>query len=64
MYFSVIIRNLNQDVLAKNLVTFTRWDGVKDEKFECYGGSLKNTIFKGGGNEKPIQREKEREWCV
>ena len=54
MYFSVIIRNLNQDVLAKNLVTFTRWDGVKDEECECYGGSLKNTIFKGGGNEKPI----------
>ena len=54
MYFSVITNNLNQDVLAKNLVTFTRWDGVNDEKFERYGGSLKNTIFKGGGNEKAI----------
>ena len=33
----------------ENLVTFRRWDGVKDEKFEYYGGSLKNPIFRGGG---------------
>ena len=38
----------------ENLVTFRRWDGVKDEKFEYYGGSLKNPIFRGGVNEKPI----------
>ena len=31
-----------------NLVTFKRWDVVKDEKFQYYGGSLKNSIFKGG----------------
>ena len=40
MFFSVI---------TKNLVTFKRWDGVKDEKFEYYGGSPKNPIFRGGG---------------
>ena len=31
-----------------------RWDGVKDEKFQFYRGSLKNLIFKEGVCEKPI----------
>ena len=31
MFFSVIIKNLNQEILIKNVVTFKRWDGVKDE---------------------------------
>ena len=30
--FSVITKNLNWEILTKNLVTFKRWDGVKDEK--------------------------------
>ena len=30
---SVITKNLNCEILTKNLVTFKRWDGVKDEKF-------------------------------
>ena len=33
MFVSVITKNLNWEVLTKNLVTFKRWDGVKDEKF-------------------------------
>ena len=33
MFFSVITNNLNWGILTKNLVTFKRWDGVKDEKF-------------------------------
>ena len=33
MFFSVIARNLNREILSKNLVTYKRWDGVKDEKF-------------------------------
>ena len=33
MFFSVITKNLNWLVLTKNLVTFKRWDGLKDEKF-------------------------------
>ena len=36
----------------KILVTFKRWDGFKDEKFEHYGGSLKNSTFKGGYSQK------------
>ena len=33
MFFSVISNNLNWEILTKNLVTFKRWDRVKDEKF-------------------------------
>ena len=33
MFFSVITKNLNWGILARNLVTFKRWDTVKDEKF-------------------------------
>ena len=33
MIFSVITKNLNWEILTKNLVTFKRWDSVKDEKF-------------------------------
>ena len=33
MFFSVITMSLNWEILIKSLVTFKRWDGVKDEKF-------------------------------
>ena len=33
MFFSAITKSLNWEILTKNLVTFKRWDGVKDEKF-------------------------------
>ena len=45
MLLSAITRNFNREIWTRNLVTFERWDGVKDEKFEYYGGSLKNSIF-------------------
>ena len=32
MIFSIITNNLNWEILTKNLVTFKRWVGVKDEK--------------------------------
>ena len=57
MFFSVITKNLNQVILTMSLVTFPRWDGVKDEKFEYYSGSPKNPIFRKGVHEKPIYRE-------
>ena len=57
MFFYVVIKNLNWEVLTNNVVTFKRRDGVKDEKFEYYRGSLKNLIFRVGGvHEKPIHR--------
>ena len=52
MVFSVITKNLNWEVLTKNLVTFRRWEGVKDENFQYYGGSMKNLIFRRGGSRK------------
>ena len=33
MFFSVITNSLNWEILTRNLVTFKRWDGFKDEKF-------------------------------
>ena len=33
MFLSVVTKNLNWGILTKNLVTFNRWDGVKDGKF-------------------------------
>ena len=33
MFFSVLTKNLNWEILNKNLVTSKRWDGVKDKKF-------------------------------
>ena len=33
MFFSIITKSLNWEILIKNLVTFERWDGVNDEKF-------------------------------
>ena len=33
MFLFVITKNLNWEILTKNLDTFERWDGVKDEKF-------------------------------
>ena len=31
MFFSVTTKNLNLEILSKNLVTFKRWDRVKDK---------------------------------
>ena len=33
MFFSIITKNLNWEILTKNLVTFKRWNVFKDEKF-------------------------------
>ena len=32
MFLPVITKNLNWEMLTNNLITFKRWDGVKDEK--------------------------------
>ena len=41
--FSVTIKNLNCEILTKNLVTFKRWDWVKDEKIPFLGGASRKT---------------------
>ena len=33
MFFSVTNKNLNWEIVTKNLVIFNGWDEVKDEKF-------------------------------
>ena len=33
MVFYVTTKSLNWAILTKNLLTFKRWDGVKDTKF-------------------------------
>ena len=33
MFFSVITKNLNWEILLKNLVTFKKWNGVGDENY-------------------------------
>ena len=50
-------KNLNWKILTKNLVTFKRWDGVKDEKFNIMGENLE-IWFLGGVHEEPIYRGK------
>ena len=37
MLLSDITRNLNSEILTKNLVNFRRWDGIQDEKLKYYG---------------------------
>ena len=54
MFFFVITKNINWKILTKNLVTFKRWDGVKDEKFEP--PVHWKIWFLGRCNKKPIYR--------
>ena len=66
MFFFVIIKNLNQGISTKNLLTFKRWDGAKDEKFQYNEGSLKNPKFRRGSRRTNIQGElpKKGAWTV
>ena len=45
MFFSVVTKNLNWEILTKNLVAFKRCDMVKDGKTKYYEDALKNLIF-------------------
>ena len=71
MFFSVIIKNLNWEILTKNLVTFKRWDGAMDKKI-----SQKKTIYRGNclkrgrgrgrlGQFADLRRDLEKKrWCL
>ena len=37
MFFSVITKNLNWEVLTKNLFTFKRWDELRIKNFNIMG---------------------------
>ena len=58
MFFPVTSKNLNWEILTKNLAAFKRWDGVKDEKFLYHGGFTEKSDFRGGVTKKPIYRGK------
>ena len=50
MIFSVITKNLNWEILAKNLVSIKRWDGVKGEdwtvnRFTSELGKKEGVVF-------------------
>ena len=40
------IKNLDWEILIKNLVTFKRWDKVKDEKIEYFQGAYEKLIYR------------------
>ena len=52
MFFPVITNNLNWEISTKNLVTFKRWDGVKEKNFNIMEVHWK-IRFSGGGAWKP-----------
>ena len=55
MFISVITKNLNWEILTKNLVKFKRWDGVKDKKWKTlisWGFTEKSSFYGGGGSQK------------
>ena len=47
MFFSIITKNLNREILTRNLVTFKSGMGLRIRFY--YGRSRKNLIFGGGG---------------
>ena len=51
MFFSAITNNLNQDILTKNLVTFKRRAGDKDENFLYYGVALIGCVMTNESND-------------
>ena len=42
-------KNSSWEVLTKNLVTFKRWDEVKDKKFVMLCRFSKNPVYRRGG---------------
>ena len=52
IFFYVITKNSNWEVLTKNLVAFKRKDEFKDEKRQYFRISLKNPTFRRGVHKK------------
>ena len=51
MFFSVVTKNLNWEILTKNLVIFKRWNGLMMKNFSIIRVHWK-IQFLGGGDEK------------
>ena len=41
MFFPAINKNLNREILTKNLITFRRWDGVDEKRVAVFRKNLK-----------------------
>ena len=64
IFLHVITKNLNWEILAKSLVTFKRWDGVKMKNFIIWVyRKIKFLRGEGGFHEKPIYRGGLPEGC-
>ena len=48
MFFSVITKNLNWEILIKNLVTFKRWDGIHWQIWFLGGGLFSWELLQKG----------------
>ena len=57
MFFSVVTKNLNWEILSKNLVIFKRWNGLMMKNFsiirvhwkiQFLGGGLRKNNIEGG----------------
>ena len=49
MLFSVVTKNLNREILTKNLFTFKGWDEIKGKNFSIMGVHRKIRFLRGGG---------------
>ena len=45
IFFSSITKNLNWEILTKNLAIFGRWDRFKDEKYLTFWGFTEKSDF-------------------
>ena len=52
IFFSVITNNSNREILPKDLVTFKRKGGIKDEQVLIFWEFTERSDFKGGGSQK------------
>ena len=56
MFFSVITKNLNWEILTKNLVTFKRWMGLRMKSFNIMGAPWKIQFLRRSSQKTNIYR--------
>ena len=67
MFFPIITKNLNWEILTKNLSTLKKWDRVKDEKFHgkaIYRKELSKEDMGVGGGQLKMELDKKRRWYI
>ena len=56
MFFSVLTKNLNWEILTKNLLTFPKWYGLRVKNVNIMGVHRKIRFLEGGFAKKTIYR--------